>query len=92
MMPVSALLHVEVCGLDEFQQDVLDILSDIAGLGERRGIRDRERHVEPLGQGLREIGLAASGRPDQEDVGLGDFDVVDDGIRRGIVLRARMRL
>jgi hypothetical protein len=33
-------------------------------------------HVEHLGQGLGEVGLAAAGRADEQDVGLGDLDVV----------------
>ena len=37
------LLHVEVGGLDQLQQDVLDVLADVAGLGERGGVGDRER-------------------------------------------------
>src|SRR5690606_3385722 len=58
-------LDVVVGGLDELEQDVLDILADVAGLGERRRIRDRERHVEALRERLREVGLAAAGRADE---------------------------
>ncbi len=71
-------LDVVVGGLDELQEDVLDIFTDVAGLGERRRIRHRERHVEALGEGLGEVGLAAAGRADEQDVGLGDLDIVDD--------------
>ena len=76
MMPVSARFDVEVGGLDELEEDVLDVFADVAGLGERRGIGDGERHVEPLGERLREVGLAAAGRADEQDVALGDLDVV----------------
>ncbi len=76
-------LDVVVRGLDELEQDVLDVFTDVAGLGEGRGIRYRERHVEALGEGLGEIGLAAAGRADQQDVRLRDLDVVDDRIGRG---------
>ena len=68
------LLDVVVGGLDQLEQDVLDVLADVAGLGERGGVGDRERHVEHPGQGLGEVGLAAAGRADHQDVGLGDLD------------------
>ena len=61
-------LDVVVGGLDELEQDVLDVLADVARLGEGRRVRDGERDVEPLGQGLREVGLAAARRADQQDV------------------------
>src|SRR5690606_32504483 len=49
------------------------VLADVPGLGERGRVRDRERDVEHPGQGLGEVGLAAAGRPDQQDVGLGQL-------------------
>ena len=52
------LLDVVVGGLDELEQDVLDVLADVAGLGERGRVGDRERHVEHLGERLGEVGLA----------------------------------
>ena len=76
-------LDVVVGGLDQLEQDVLDVFADVAGLGERRGVGDGERHVEPLREGLREVGLAAAGRADQQDVALLDLDVVDDRVGRG---------
>ena len=75
-MPVSARLDVVVGGLDQLEQDVLDVLADVAGLGQRGGVGDRERHVEHPGQGLRQVGLAAAGRADQQDVGLRQLDAV----------------
>jgi hypothetical protein len=45
MMPVSARF-IEVGGLQELQEDVLDVLADVAGLGQRGRIGDGERHVE----------------------------------------------
>ena len=68
------LLDVVVGGLDQLEEDVLDVLADVAGLGQGRGVRDGERDVEHAGQRLREVGLAAAGRADQQDVGLGDVD------------------
>ena len=55
--------------------DVLDVLAHVAGLGERRGVGDGERHVEEPRQRLREKCLAAARRADEQDVALGDLDV-----------------
>ena len=93
------LLDVVVGGLDQLEEDVLDVLADVAGLGEGGGVRDGEGHVEHLREGLGEVGLAAAGRADEQDVRLGDLDgvlaaaarltrldalvVVVDGDRRG---------
>ena len=75
--PALRALDVEVRGLDEAQQDVLDVLADVAGLGQARRIGDAERHVEDLGQRLGEERLAAAGRADEQDVRLPELDIVD---------------
>ena len=69
-------LDVVVGVLQELQDDVLNVLADIAGLGEGRGVGHREGHVENAGQRLGQQRLAAAGRPDQQDVGLGELHVV----------------
>ena len=79
--PGLGLLDVVVGGLDQLEQDVLDVLADVAGLGERGGVGDRERHLEQPRERLREQRLAAAGRPDQQDVRLRELDV-------GIAVRA----
>ena len=63
-------LHVEIRGLDQAQEDVLDVLTHVAGLGQRGRVGNREGDVQDLGQGLREEGLAGAGRSDQKDVAL----------------------
>src|SRR3990172_7278062 len=68
--PGLGLLHVVVGRLDQLQQDVLDVLAYVACLGERRRVRDRERNVQHLREGLREERLAAPGRPQDHDVRL----------------------
>ena len=68
---------VEVGRLDEAQQDVLDVLADVAGLGQRRRVGDAERDVEDARQGLGEERLAGAGRPDEQDVRLLELDLVD---------------
>ena len=69
-------LDIVVGGLEQLEDDVLHVLADIAGLGQGRGVRHGERHVQDPGQGLGEQGLARAGGADQQDVGLGQFDVV----------------
>ena len=69
-------LDVVVGVLQQLQNDVLDILADVAGFGQRGCIGHRERHVEDARQRLRQQRLAAAGRTDEQDVRLGEFDVV----------------
>jgi len=49
-----ALLDVAAGGLQQLQDDVLDVFADVPRLGERRGVHDREGDREQLGQRLRE--------------------------------------
>ena len=73
--PRFGLLDVVVGGLDQLQEDVLDVLADVPGLGQRSRVGDREGDVEDPGQGLGEQRLAAAGRAKQEDVRLLQLDV-----------------
>jgi len=73
--PGLGLLDVVVGGLDQLQQNVLHVLADVAGLGQGRGVGDRERHVEDPRERLREQRLAAAGRAQQQDVRLLKLDV-----------------
>src|SRR6266851_3123899 len=66
---------VEVGRLDETQQDVLDVLAHVTGLGEAGGVGDREWNVEDLRQSLREVRLATASRSDQQHVRLRQLDV-----------------
>ena len=74
--PGLGLLDVEVRGLDELEEDVLDVLTDVAGLGERGRVGDRERDVEDARERLREQRLAAPRRAEQQDVRLLQLDLV----------------
>ena len=60
--------QVEIGGMQELQQNVLDVFADIAGLGQRGGVADREGDVQDAGQRPGQQCLAAAGRADQEDV------------------------
>ena len=70
------LLDVATGGLQQLQDDVLDVLADVARFGERGGVDNRERDGEELGQRLREQRLAGAGRADQQDVRLVQLDFV----------------
>ena len=76
--PGLGLLDVEV-GLDQLEEDVLDVLADVAGLRERGRVGDRERDVEDPRERLREERLAAAGRA-EEDVRLLQLDVAVVGL------------
>ena len=69
---------IEVGRLDEPQEDVLDVLADIAGLGERCRVRDAERHVEDACERLGEQRLARARRAHEQDVRLLELDLVDE--------------
>ena len=73
--PRLGLLDVVVGGLDQLQEDVLDVLADVAGLGQRRRVGDRERDVEDPRERLGEQRLAAAGRAEQQDVRLLQLDL-----------------
>ena len=66
---------VEVCRLNEAQEDVLNVLADISGFGQGRRIGDGEGYVEHLGKGLGEQGLAGASWPREQDVRLVQLDV-----------------
>ncbi len=70
------LLDVVVALLQELLDDVLDVLADVARLGQRRRIGDHERDVEEARQRLREQCLAGARGPDQQDVALRKLDLV----------------
>jgi hypothetical protein len=67
-------------GLQQLEDDLLDVLADIAGFGERGRIRHREGHVEDTRERLRQQRLAGAGRADQQDVRLRELDVVVLGL------------
>ena len=74
--PSLRLLDVEVGGLDQLEQDVLDVLADVTRLRQRRRVGDGERDVEDPRERLRQERLAAAGRAEQEDVRLLELDLV----------------
>src|SRR5712664_3587412 len=73
-------LDIIVGRLQQVQDDILDVLADIAGFGQRGRIRHREGNVEDPRQRLRQQRLARTGRTDQQDVRLRELDVVMLGL------------
>ena len=78
--PALRLLDVVVRVLEQVEDDVLDVLADVAGLGERGGVGDRERHVEDLRERLREQRLAGAGGAEQQDVRLLELHLAHEGL------------
>src|SRR6266516_3833279 len=78
--PALGTLDIVISRLQQLEDDVLDVLSHIAGLGERRRIRHSEGHVEDARERLRQQRLAGAGRTDQQDVRLRELDVVVLGL------------
>src|SRR5262245_7377146 len=73
-------LDIIVGRLQQLEDDVLDVLADIASCGESWRIGHGERHIENARQRLRQQRLSGAGRTDQQDVGLGEFYVVVLGV------------
>ncbi len=65
---------VAVGGLEQLQDDVLDVFADVAGLGKRGGIHDGEGHIEHARKRLRQQRLAGAGRADEQNVGFRKLD------------------
>jgi hypothetical protein len=60
--------------LQQLQDDVFDVFTDITGFGQRRRVSHGEGNVDDAGERLGKIGLAAAGRADQHDVRLRKLD------------------
>src|SRR5579875_171739 len=74
--PLLRPLDVALSVLKELQDDVFDVLTDVAGLGQRRGVNNGERNLQQPRQGLCQERLAGSRGPDQQDVGLGQLNII----------------
>ena len=70
------LLDVEVGGVQQLEQQVLDVLTHVARFGEGGRVANGERDLQGPGQGAGEQGLPRACRTNQQDVRLLDFDVV----------------
>jgi hypothetical protein len=61
-------LDQAIADLDEIADDLLDVAPDIADLGELGRLDLQERRAGELGEAARDLGLAAAGRADHQDV------------------------
>ena len=86
-------LNVAVGGIDELEQDVLHVLANVTGLGERGGVGDGKRHLEDAGERLGQQGLTGTGGTEQQDVGLGELYLVHIVIelQAHVVIKGRHR-
>ena len=69
-------LNIAIGSVDELEQDVLNILAHVTGLGECGGIGDGKRHLEDARERLGQQGLAGTSGTEQQDVGLGELHLV----------------
>ena len=67
------LFDLVVTVLQELLNDVLNILADIARFGQRGRICNDEGHIKQTGQGLGQQSLARAGRPDEQNIALGEL-------------------
>src|ERR1043165_2611058 len=73
--PLLRAFDVAIGSLQKFENDVLDVFTDVACFSQRGGIDDRERNREHARECLREQRLAGAGRSDEKDVCFLDLDV-----------------
>ena len=69
-------LYVVVALLQQFLNDVLDIFTHVASLGEGGGVGDGERNVQQASEGFCKQGFTRACRADQQDVALAQFNLV----------------
>ncbi len=70
-----ALLHVSVGGLQQLQDDILDVFPDVSGFGQGGGVDNREGNLQDFRQGLRHQRFAGTRRANEENIGLLQFDI-----------------
>ena len=62
-------LDIVIGSLQQFQNDVFDILANVTGFCQRRSIGHGKRHIQHPREGLCQQGLAAPCWADKQDVG-----------------------
>ena len=70
------LVHVVIALLQQLLDDVLNILADVARLGEGSGVGDGEGNIKEPGQGLSQQGLTAAGGAHQQDIAFAQLHFV----------------
>ena len=68
-------LDIVIGGLNQFEKNVFDVFTDIAGFRQRGRVGNSKRNIEATGESLCEVRLAATGRADEKNVGLREFNL-----------------
>ena len=69
-------LHVEVCRLQQTQQDILHVIAHVAGFRQRSGVGDGKGHLQNPGQGLGKERLAGAGGAQHQNVALLELHIL----------------
>src|SRR5258707_1545236 len=67
------LLDVAVRSLQKLQNNVFDVLADVASLGQSGGVNNGERHIEHARKSLRQQRLTGARGTNQQNIGLAEF-------------------
>jgi len=65
----SGDLKVTTGFLDQVIQNAFQVVTDVAGFGQGRGISDNQGNVHAASQGVDQVALARAGRSNEQDVG-----------------------
>jgi hypothetical protein len=68
--------YIAIRGLQQLQDDILDVLADITCFGERGRVYNGKRYIEHLCQRVGKQRLAAARRSDEQDVRLRKLHIV----------------
>ena len=79
------LRHIEISLLEKPREDALDILPDIAGLGQDSRVHNRERNVQKFGYRLGQQCLSGSGRTYQQDIRFLQFHAIVRTVHKVVV-------
>src|SRR5450830_1625279 len=70
------LLDFVIAILQQLLNDVLDVFTNVAGFCQGGSISNHKRHIEHACQCLRQQRLARTGWTDQQNIALGQFDII----------------
>ena len=69
-------LNVAIGSVDELEQDVLNVLANVASLGERSGIGNGKWNLKDACERLGQQRLTGTGGAEQQNIGLGELHLV----------------
>jgi hypothetical protein len=73
--PALSGFDIEISRMQQLEQQVLDVFTDVTGFGQSCRIADGKWHLQRLGQSLGQQRLARSCRSDQKNVGFFNLNV-----------------